>query len=566
MGEVRKLQKKLRQIENLEIKISLAPEERFKISRKAELRSRLAELLLQQSGPQHTLGTVAEGNKEKMKRQVEDAPEDLPSQTPTASKIPKGEGQLKAPAAPAQQSASQRQTAPGRDGDGGARGTRPDKGPQGTRVADPQPSAAGSHAGPTTQTADAENQPQAELQDTELASLKATWEKAKFRLRLLEGHTDIVTCVVAIDNMVISGSRDTTVKVWHVPTATEQRNLGGHSGGVTCLSAPPPEYCGKLARTLSLSEKERFILSGSADCCVKIWSLSTGQCVKSIYTFNAVTALCFVPEGHGYIISGSDGGKVQGWSWQTLESCQSINAHQGAVTSIQAQGPLVFSGSAEGDVCVWENLCSEREPLRLLQRWDSQVTGCRGGQGGRLALSPRGDRLFLGHGRAFIRVLHWRTGSMSRLTNHSSLSGVTDCIHQTPGLLIGSCYDLANGQTTLNMFSLPQCRYVTSLTSADVPRVLCFAAWQTGSGGHRWVTGGQSLVVWEQLPASAKQRGDVTVRRDSRLDDTLLESEGDTDGDEDEDSYDEDGDEEEDCQSQDATEGESSSWLRCVLQ
>ena len=40
------------------------------ISRKAELRSRLAELLLQQSGLQHTLGTVAEGNKEKMKRQV----------------------------------------------------------------------------------------------------------------------------------------------------------------------------------------------------------------------------------------------------------------------------------------------------------------------------------------------------------------------------------------------------------------------------------------------------------------------------------------------------------------
>lgn len=41
-------------------------------------------------------------------------------------------------------------------------------------------------------------------------------------------------------------SRDTTVKVWHVPTATEQRNLGGHSGGVTCLSAPPPEYCRRL--------------------------------------------------------------------------------------------------------------------------------------------------------------------------------------------------------------------------------------------------------------------------------------------------------------------------------
>ncbi|KAJ3598533.1 hypothetical protein NHX12_002044 [Muraenolepis orangiensis] len=460
MGEVRKVQKKLRQIENLEIKISLAPEERLKISRKAELRSRLAELLLQQSGLQHSLGTVAEGNEEKMKRQVEDAPEDLPSQTPTASKVPKGERQSKAHAAPAQQSASQRQTAPGRDGDG---------------------------------------------EDTEFSSLKATWEKAKFRLRLLEGHTDIVTCVVVIDNVVISGS-----------------------GGVTCLSAPPPEYCRKLAPSLSLSEKDRLILSGSADCCVKIWSLNTGQCVKSIYTFNTVTSLCFVPEGHGYIITGS------GWSWLTLENCQSINAHQEA-----AQGPLVFSGSAGGEVCVWENLCSERDPLRLLQHWDSQVTGCRGGQGSRLALSPRGDRLFLGDGRACIRILNWRTGSMSTLTNHSSLSGHSE-------------------------------QYVTSLTSADVPRILCFAAWLTGSGGHRWVTGGQSLMVWEQLPSTGKQRSDVTVRRDRRLDGLLVESsEGDTD-DDDDDSYDDDGDddegEEKDRRSQDATEGESSSWFRCVLQ
>lgn len=44
-------------------------------------------------------------------------------------------------------------------------------------------------------------------------------------------------------------SRDTTVKVWHVPTATEQKNLGGHTGGVTCLSAPPLEYCRELGES-----------------------------------------------------------------------------------------------------------------------------------------------------------------------------------------------------------------------------------------------------------------------------------------------------------------------------
>ncbi|XP_068614792.1 F-box/WD repeat-containing protein 7-like [Brachionichthys hirsutus] len=404
-------------------------------------------------------------------------------------------------------------------------------------------------------------------EDAEFTSLRSSWEKAKFRLRLLEGHNDIVTCVAAVDNLVVSGSRDTTVKVWHVPTATEHKNLGGHTGGVTCLSAPPPEYCKRLSSSLSLSNKERFILSGSSDCSVKIWALSIGQCVKSIYTFNAVTALCFVPEEDGCIITGSDGGKVQVWSWYTFENCQSVNAHQEAVSSVQSQGPLVFSGSAEGGVSVWENRCSDRDPLRLLHHWSGRVAGSGGGLGGRLILSPRGDRVFLAHGQAWIKILNWRTGTMSRLTNHSSVTGVTDCAHQTGGLLIGSCYDLLNGESSLNLFSLPQCQYLVSLTWPDAPRILCLASWTTGSGDHRWVTGGRNLIVWEQLPGSRKQRGDVTVKRDSRLESCLLESEGDSDDEEDsDDCVDDDSGEGRDRQGDGAGDGTAASWLRCVLQ
>lgn len=549
MGEVRKLQKKLRQIENLEIKISLTPEERFKISRKAELRSRLAELQLQLSGPQQTLGILGDEKKEKMKRQVEDAPEALPSPHPPASKILKGGKVSKAQAAPAP-------TARRRDGGGGAETAGQLERTESVCVSDPCRDAA-----------EALRQ-----EEDKFTQLRSAWERARFRLRRLEGHNDIVTCVVAVDSMVVSGSRDTTVKVWHVPTATEHKNLGGHSGGVTCLSAPPPEFCKRLAWSLSLSDKERFILSGSADCCVKIWALDIGQCVKSIYTFNAVTALCFVPEGDGYIITGSDGGKVQAWSWHTFQNCQSINAHQEAVTSLQSQGPLVFSGSAEGGVSVWENRCSERDPLRLLHHWSGQVTGCGGGgPDGRLALSPRGERVFVAHGRAWLKILEWRSGMMSRLTNHSSLSGVTDCAHQTGGLLIGSCYDLANGESSLNLFSMPGCRYVASLTWPQAPRILCLAAWTTGSGDHRWVTGGRDLIVWEQLPSSGKQRGDVTVWRNSCLESSSLESEGDTEDGGDTDDPDEDdrgGDERQQRRRSDAEDGggAGSSWMRCALQ
>ncbi|XP_018587565.1 WD repeat-containing protein 5 isoform X2 [Scleropages formosus] len=515
MGEVRKVQKKLRQIENLEIKASLTKEERDKISRKEELRSRLAELLLQLSAPQRDQGIVGD-EKEKMKRRVKDDSEILVSRPPPTKVLKEG---------------SEKRTGQEKE---------------------------------DTHETETQDYPSRVQIDTRLKSLRASWEGSKFRLRLLEGHNDLVTCVVAVDNMVVSGSRDTTVKVWHVPTATEQRNLGGHSGGVTCLFAPLPEYCRRLARSLSLNEKERFVISGSVDCTVRIWALSTGLCVKSIYTFNAVSTLCFVPEGEGFIVTGSDGGKVEVWSWDSMQNCQSVKAHEDSVTTLQSQGPLVFSGSADGGVSVWEVHHSSPAPLQILHRWSSCVTGCGSpneAHVGQLALSPRGDRVFLADGKANLKILNWRTGSVSRLANHSTVAGVTDCVSQTAGILIGSCFDLATGDSTLNLFSLPQCEYLVSLTCHEYPRILCFAAWLTPSGGHRWVTGGRVLTVWEQLPTSTKQRGDVTAKRNIQLEACSVESDpgSEEDDDDDMDNY----------ISQDAPandEEPNSSWLRCALQ
>uniref|UniRef100_A0A8C7ND42 Uncharacterized protein n=1 Tax=Oncorhynchus mykiss TaxID=8022 RepID=A0A8C7ND42_ONCMY len=389
MGEARKLQKKLRRIEHLEIDISqsLTPEERVKVFRKAELRTRLAELLLQLSGPQQTPGIVGEGKHEEMK------------------KCKEREG--------------------GRD-----RGLAQE--------------CEGERKG-----SGATNRPCCLcLADVVFTSLKASWEKAKFRLRTMEGHSDIITCVVAVDNLV----RDCVP----VPTATEQQNLGGHTCGVSCLSAPPPEYCRRLVFP----------------------SLHPGQCVKSIYTFNVAMATSSLDQ-----------------------VC--VDAVSVGVGCVCSQGPLMFSSTAEGGVYVWEGLCTNRDPLQLLHPWDAMVTGC-GSQGGPLTLRPCGDRLSVAY------------GTVSRLTNHSSFAGETDC---------------ADGERTLNLFSLPQCRYLASLTCADAPGIVCFATWLTGSGGHRWVTGGCALAVWEHLPSSGK--GDVTTKRDNPLDASLTESEGDSEEDSD---------------------------------
>lgn len=72
--------------------------------------------------------------------------------------------------------------------------------------------------------------------------------------------------------------------------------------------------------------------------------------------------------------------------------------------------------------------------------------------------------------------------------------------------------------------------------------------------------------MWEQLPSKTKQKGDVAVKRDSRLDGSLMESEEDSEGEVDGESDDYS---EEDSKPQDPSETEGvagSSWLRCVLQ
>ncbi|XP_015193449.2 uncharacterized protein [Lepisosteus oculatus] len=509
--EIRRLRKKLRQIAGLEIlQRELTGEEREKVSRKAELCARLAQLLARL--PQEAQGIVGsdaeERGQETMKRRVQsrDAQESKAPVSGLPEEVPVKQSKLEDTKSTARPAETEGSTA-----------------------------------------------------DTGFLAARESWEKVKFRLRSLEGHSDIITCVAVVDNHVVSGSRDTTVKVWHVPTATEQRHLGGHTGGVTCLSLPPPEHCNILARSLGLGSSERFILSGSVDSCVRVWALNSGSCIRSIYTFNSVMSLSFIPEGEGYIVTGSDGGKVEVWSWLSGECCHSVTAHEDSVTALKTHGPHLFSGSADGGVSVWEVTAGSRgdgAPLRRLTHWSPVHTGLAGV----CCLSPRGERVYVADGRASLGVLDWRNGSVSRLANHGSVSGVSDCVTQTEGILIGSGFDLETGESSLNLRSLPDNRYLASLSWPESPRILCLATWLTPSGGHRWVTGGRSLTVWEQLPANTK-KSDVQTRRLSPLDGPPLESGSDGEMTEEEES-------EEEYSSRDAAgkdTGPGTSWAHCVL-
>ena len=78
-------------------------------------------------------------------------------------------------------------------------------------------------------------------------------------------------------NTAISGSRDTTLRVWDLPSGTCTCVLMGHQASVRCL-----DIYGDL------------IVSGSYDTTAKIWSISTGQCLRTLQGhFSQIYAIAF---------------------------------------------------------------------------------------------------------------------------------------------------------------------------------------------------------------------------------------------------------------------------------
>nr|CAH8841678.1 unnamed protein product [Trichobilharzia regenti] len=81
----------------------------------------------------------------------------------------------------------------------------------------------------------------------------------------LQGHTDTVRCVQADHEKVISGSYDCTLRLWSIHSGQVKRIFRGHSAGITCLVY-----------------SDNLLYSGSLDNTVRIWNISTGVCYYTL--------------------------------------------------------------------------------------------------------------------------------------------------------------------------------------------------------------------------------------------------------------------------------------------
>ncbi len=116
----------------------------------------------------------------------------------------------------------------------------------------------------------------------------------------LIGHSHIVSSLALSKDrkIIVSGSKDKTIKIWHLKTGELIRTLKGHKDGVCAVA---------------LSKDEQIIASGSADKTIKLWHLETGE-LLSTFTGHSdtVTALTFTEKGN-ILVSGSLDKTVKIW-------------------------------------------------------------------------------------------------------------------------------------------------------------------------------------------------------------------------------------------------------------
>ncbi|GAB7350376.1 hypothetical protein MBLNU459_g1002t2 [Dothideomycetes sp. NU459] len=160
------------------------------------------------------------------------------------------------------------------------------------------------------------------------AGPSATDTDNPYSLRVLQGHHNSVRAIAAHGDTLVSGSYDCTVRIWKISTGELLHSLRGHTQKVY---------------SVVLDHDRGRCISGSMDNLVKVWSIDSGMCLFNLEGHTSLVGLLDL--SHERLVSAAADSTLRIWHPETGQCLSTLSAHTGAITCFQHDDQKVISGS-----------------------------------------------------------------------------------------------------------------------------------------------------------------------------------------------------------------------------
>lgn len=177
-------------------------------------------------------------------------------------------------------------------------------------------------------------------------------------VKTLHGHVDWVRDVApSVDGrFLFSAGNDQVPRLWDASSGEARSTFLGHEHVVECVAIAPAASYPHIAPLVGLkkpppaSSSAEFVATGSRDKTIRLWD-SRGSLIKTLVGHdNWVRALVFHPGGK-YLLSVSDDKTLR--CWDLTQECKCVrtisDAHGHFVSSLRWAPPLIKDGGVNGE-------------------------------------------------------------------------------------------------------------------------------------------------------------------------------------------------------------------------
>jgi WD40 repeat protein len=171
------------------------------------------------------------------------------------------------------------------------------------------------------------------------------WQMGGIYGKLVSHVSDVLTLTTVGDTFLASGSRDTTIKVWHWSSGRLVKNLTGHTQAVNDL--------------LTL-HNSTMLVSCADDKFIKMWNTSNGNLLKTLlghshgdYHVGKIDVSRIVMSHNGFLVS-SFADNIKVWNLTQGKTIRYLNFNSEKVRSLQSLNKELIASGMGREIFIWE--------------------------------------------------------------------------------------------------------------------------------------------------------------------------------------------------------------------